>query len=223
MPAKIPDREVQTLFEKNSASLVSLSDPLLVTRTSYDPAQGIREEWPHMPEQSRVLHTDDQEELDNLRKRDGSWGATLWNAVSWFFGASKYEGVKERPESTYRNSLFEKLQLGSLEENVDAWAVEETPFDKTGGVNWNPLTISQRWFTAPGSVRKPYSLKRSESQQRMLRQQEIYESRLDTYLSPHAEKSVRPNSQTAKSASSSSAVTLALPLAAARPKSSASA
>ena len=135
-------------------NIVHLDDASVVARTSYDPSQGIREYLPPMPERRSLLRNEDEEELESLRKREQSWSGTLWSAVSWFFGTSKYEGVKERPESTYRNSIA--WEHVTPENPPNTWTpLNEKPMDEDVQSNsWNPSSIVGRWLWGPNTAQQ---------------------------------------------------------------------
>lgn len=118
-PSTGPDEYVRSLIMTNNARLVPLQDSSLVQRTPYDPTAF--EYLPPMPERRRLLRTEEEEALFGAsHDQDRSWIGTLWEgAVSWLFGNTKYEGVKERPDSTYRNSMSPHEKEDQFEELAD--------------------------------------------------------------------------------------------------------
>lgn len=56
---------------------------------------------PPMPEERSLLRKEEEEELRSLRNAQSSWSGMIWDTIQWIFGSTKYEGTKERRESTY--------------------------------------------------------------------------------------------------------------------------
>lgn len=155
-PNTKPDEYLASLLAKNSAHLVALDDPKLVNRTQYDTSEG--EYLLPMPEKMYGPDEADESGRKHKNQATGGWSGVFWNAVGWLFGTGNYEGVKQRPQSTYsRSSIAHSL---SLQEDVD----QHHPTGHTVPVNaqsqqvdayadsWNPLAIVRRWLYGPSGT-----------------------------------------------------------------------
>lgn len=131
---------------------MNLGDTTLVRRSAYDPKSG-QEYLPPMPERRHLLRTDEEDEIEKLaRPRDTSLIGRMKDAVGWLFGQTAYEGVKERPDSIYKQTGLEK-EFVFVQHQEDEWILPTCTSTKaaedavsSAKATWNPLSAISKWF-----------------------------------------------------------------------------